>query len=380
MDEVFNQVAGFLSASWRQFSTLDRILLFVNLGVLVAARPLTDRIGGAGSARSQKLAMLRAGTLLIILFLIFYNIVLPTEEHTFVTRVLGVVLVVYVGYLAASLSSRLIKHRFGHKREVNGETLISETYNSRLLSIITAALILALVLVAIVQILGFEDLLHAGGVIGVIGVMLALTQSSWAPDMISGLIILNSRLMEEGDVVEIGDGEELLALVFRTKLFHTELLDLTRNHRVMMQNANLRSSTIRNLSKFASARGLREKLEFNIGYDVEPKAVKRLFDEAFGRLRGSGDCQIEFAHGFDMFPVAAGNFAVTWAFFYYTKDLRRLVTTRYRVVGEIVRAARNHSVQLATPMLVSAAHQLPLGMTDAAERLRPDPEQSAAQT
>lgn len=380
MDEILSQIAGFLSASWHQFSTLDRILLAINVVVLVTARPLMDRIGGAGSARNQNLAMLRAGTLLVILFLIVYNIVLPAEQHTFVTRVLGVVLIAFVGYLASSLTNRLIKHRFGHKREVNGETLISETYNSRLLGIISAALLFVLALVAIVQILGFEDLLHAGGVLGVIGVMLALTQSSWAPDLISGLIILNSRLMEEGDVVELGDSEQLLALVFRTKLFHTELLDLTRNHRVMMQNANLRSCTIRNLSKFASARGLREMLEFNIGYDVEPKAVKRLFDEAFSQLRESGDCQIEFAHGYDLFPVAAGNFAVTWAFFYYTKDLRRLVTTRYRVVGATVQAARHYSVQLATPMLVSAAHQLPLGMADVPDRLRREPAGSEAQS
>lgn len=362
LDEILNQVWGFLSASWDRFSMLDRILLIINVLVLLLARPLINRIGGEGSGKSHKLAMLRVGTLLIILFLLFYNIVLPAEEHTFVTRVLGVVLVAYVGYLAASLSNRLIKRRFGRKREINGETMISETYNSRLLGIIAAVLIFALVLVAIVQILGFEDLLHAGGVIGVIGLMLALTQSSWAPDLISGLIILNSRLMEEGDVVEISDGEEILALVFRTKMFHTELLDVSRNHRIMVQNAKLRGSTIKNLSKFASARGLREQLEFNIGYDVEPKAVRWIFEEAFAGLQENGDCQIEFQRGFDLFPVAAANFAVTWAFFYYTKDLRHLVTTRCRIVAEIVRAAREHSVQLATPMLVSATTPVFNGM------------------
>lgn len=380
MEEIANQVWVFLSASWDRFSTLDRTLLVVNVMVLLLARPLINRIGGKGSAKSHKLAMLRAGTLLVILFLLFYNIVLPAEEHTFVTRVLGVVLVAYVGYLAASLSNRLIKRRFGHKREINGENMISETYNSRLLGIISAALIFALVLVAIVQILGFEDLLHAGGVIGVIGVMLALTQSSWAPDLISGLIILNSRLMEEGDVVEIDDGERLLALVFRTKMFHTELLDISRNHRIMVQNAKLRGSTIKNLSKFASARGLREKLEFNIGYDVEPKAVKRIFEEAFARLQENGECPIEFARGFDLFPVAAANFAVTWAFFYYTKDLKHLVTTRYRVVAETVRVARDHSVQLATPMLVSPTVPVFDGVkTSSHDASREDPAAASAE-
>lgn len=185
MEEIVNQIRGFLSASWHRFSTLDKFLLGINVAVLMLARPLVDRIGGKGSARSHKLAMLRAGTLLVVLFLLFYNIVLPAESHTFVTRLPGVVLVGCVGCLAAFVVNRLIKRRFGRRREVNGETLISETCSSRLQGIIAAVPIFALVLVALAQFFGFDDLLHAGGVIGVVGVMLALTQSSWAPDRAS---------------------------------------------------------------------------------------------------------------------------------------------------------------------------------------------------
>ena len=351
MDEMLQQAGHFLHASWSGFSTLDRVLLLINFAILVSAKPLLRRLGDVEHASSHRLALLRAGTLLVILFLVFYNLVLPREEHTFVTRLLGVILVIYVGYLAIYLTHHLIKRRFGRRRELGGETFIAETYNSRLLGLISGIVIFALVLVAIVEILGFEDLLHASGVLGVVGVMLALTQSSWAPDLISGLIILNNRLLEEGDVIELGD-EGLIGMVFRTKMFHTELLDLSRNHRVLVQNARLRNMTIRNLSKFASAKGLREQLEFNIGYEIEPKSIRKMVGETFARLQQEG-APVEFTHGFDLYAVAAADYAVTWRLFYYTKDLRHLVTTRYSILAALVETAAAHRISLATPMLIA---------------------------
>jgi len=97
------------------------------------------------------------------------------------------------------------------------------------------------------------------GAIGFIGVMIALTQAAWAPDIISGLIILNSNVFEQDDIIEISiEGRTIVATVFRTKVFHTEILDLVNNHRIMMRNVKIRDTVIHNLTKFASAKGLRE--------------------------------------------------------------------------------------------------------------------------
>jgi len=63
-------------------------------------------------------------------------------------------------------------------------------------------------------------------------------------------------------------------------MFHTEILNLVNNHRVMLKNARLREFTIQNLSKFASAKGLREQLSFKIGYDISPEKVRKMFKAA----------------------------------------------------------------------------------------------------
>jgi len=56
-------------------------------------------------------------------------------------------------------------------------------------------------------------------VIGFIGVFLALTSNIWALDVFHGLIILNSAMFSEGDVIQFNDGEQIYGLVIRLKFF-----------------------------------------------------------------------------------------------------------------------------------------------------------------
>jgi len=91
---------------------------------------------------------------------------------------------------------------------------------------------------------------HGLVVFGFVGEMLTLTQAAWAPDIISGLIILNSKMVEEGDILQIRqDGKQVYANVYKTKMLHTELLDISNNHRMMIKNSQLRALFLQNLSK-----------------------------------------------------------------------------------------------------------------------------------
>ena len=63
-------------------------------------------------------------------------------------------------------------------------------------------------------------------------------------------------------------------------LFAFTSVHLTNNHRIMLQNSKLRDCTIHNLSRFSSARGLQEELQFNIGYEVTESRVVKMFADA----------------------------------------------------------------------------------------------------
>jgi small-conductance mechanosensitive channel len=169
--------------------------------------------------------------------------------------------------------------------------------------------------------------------------------------MISGLIILNAKLIDEGDVILLEGEGELLAVVFKTKLFHTELLSLANNHRVMIPNARLRMMTIQNLSKFASARGLRESMSFKIGYDTPSTKIKELFEGAFQEACEVAQLPLLTQHPLEVHVVDTGDFAVTWRIFYYTKDVKHLLKTRQIFLELIHERALREGVSLATPIL-----------------------------
>ena len=138
--------------------------------------------------------------------------------------------------------------------------------------------------------------------------------------------------------------------MFKTKVFHTEIINLVNNHRIMLQNYRLRQQTIHNLSKFASARGLREALQFDIGYDVEESRVQRMFQAAFEEAVLNRDVPVEGQSGVEVRAKAAGDFAVRWSVFYYTKDVKHLLRTRQLFLGIILKQAREKGISLATPV------------------------------
>lgn len=333
---------------WDELAILTNVVLLLSSGWLV--QKVSHRDPGSAGYK-LRLTTFRAINILLIVLIILNAFLESPEDLNWVSKIIAGLMVVYAAFLSGQVFHYLIHQRYGKQRSVNGVNTTIETYKSRLLELIATVVIVLVTLVALVQILGFSSLLQAGGAIGVLGVILALTQGSWAPDLVSGLIVLNSGLIEEGDVVRLDGDEPLLAEVFKTKLFHTELLDLRNNHRVMLANSRLRSMTVGNLSKFASAKGLREQLHFDIGYDVKASDVESMFADVIERLNQDRSINVERQHAPDVRVTETGNDAVRWTLFYYTKDVRQLISTRHRLLRIALEESVAHDISLATPRL-----------------------------
>ncbi len=350
---MFDYLKEFLST----LSIAEYALLVANTLLLVFARQIYQKLSHGqldkGPYRAQ-LHIFRAINLLIILLILFYHLYLPISGASWITKLVGMLLVVYLVQLGYHIAAYLIKQKYGRVREENGETVVSETYNTRALNLLSAIIFFIIGLIGCIQILEFKSLLEAGGVIGFIGVLLALTQGAWAPDIISGLIILNSRLAEEGDVIQIDEGgTRFIGVVFKTKLFHSEILNMVNNHRMMVKNSRLREYNIHNLSRFGSARGLRERMSFNIGYEVEPSRVRAMFDKAFKQAQQNKDIDIQWQHTPEVYVGDTADYAVQWVIYYYTKTVRELLKTRQELREVILNSAAESGISLATPRLHS---------------------------
>jgi len=340
------------------YSYIDRIELFdylvitLNLALMLYAKRILNFFQPQSEKSSSfklKVQLFRALNLLIILSY-GYSHIYSSSDSTIGLKLVSIWVIIYLSYLFKQIGAYWIRKKYGKEREVNGERQNSETYTSRLVNLLLGIALFVIALISIINVLEFNSLLQAGGVIGIIGVFLALTQNAWAPDIISGLIFLNNRMLEEGDVIEFEDNGSIIGIVFKTKLFHTEILNLVNNHRIMLKNSRLREFTIHNLSKFASAKGLREKLSFKIGYDVKPEMIRQTIKEAESLLKNdfSGDLTEEIS--FQVALLETGDHAIEWGVFYYTKEVKSLIKLRQIIRECILKTAEKNGISLATPI------------------------------
>ena len=332
---------------------IDYLVITTNLLLIVFARPLLDKLtsgSNKGATLKFRINLLRSLNLVILLVYAYQYLYLPAEASGSNITLLSILAILYLAYFFNQLLQYLVRRQYGKPRQIGGKLQYIETYQSRLLSIIFAVLLTVVSLISIVHQLGFDSLLEAGGVLGIFGVMLGLTQASWAPDIISGLIILNSDMFEEGDIVDLGEGT--IGSVYKTKLFHTEILNLSNNHRVMISNAKLRSLMIHNLSKFASAKGLRESLLFKIGYDCQADTVKKMFLEAYQRAITEG-LLTENGADPEIRIHETGDHAVEWAFIYHIKNVEAIISIRRGLKELIYKASLEQNISLATPLTYS---------------------------
>ncbi len=336
----------------------DYFILAINFLLLIFARQLVLAIyhepdNSAGIER--KIHIIRALSLLVfIVYFFFYT--QQGKQHGGAFLVLGVLGIIYLAYLVSQLLAYVILRYYGRERDVGGKKRFVSTYHTRLLSIFSSVFIGIIALISVVRLLGLDSWLQAGGVIGFIGVFLALTNAVWAPDIFSGLIILNSDMLEEGDIVEFHDNETIYALVYKTKVFHTVILNLVDNHRIMIRNSRLRDFTIHNLSKFASAKGLRESLRFKISYDISSHAVRTMLQAAYEKIRADKSIAIESSRELEIGIHELGDHAVEWRVYYYTKMIEALPSIRQQLLDIFLETANEHQISLATP-LTHVIHQ-----------------------
>ena len=333
------------------FPEIDLITISLSLVLLFAATPIC-RLFSRDDSLTTRVSMMRTLNLLIIIAIII-KVLLFEENDYWPARIAQSLIIIYFAMISTQILNFFIRKRFGKLRKSKNKVRIADTYSSRGLSLVVVVVVTLITIVLCLQVLGLKSLLEAGGALGIIGLFLAMTQASWAPDIISGLIILNSSLCEEGDVIQFDMGATpITASVFRTKLFHTECLDLANNHRLMVRNAKLRDYGLQNLSRFASAKGLRECLVFNIDYQHGEAQVREMILRAFTKIDQSGRLREEqFAP--EIMVMETGDYAVTWAVYYYIKEVKKLLRIKQEFRAHILAEATRSNISLATPILSS---------------------------
>ena len=348
-------------------ATIAAVITFV-----LAPRILGIKEDSAGT--SLQVMTLRV-VLAIFLILQLSDIILHNLVGFYYNRLLLnmslTVFAITVCFVLFNVSGRMLDVKFGGTRQIDGKTVAVPSYHSRMAGVVLLGTLLVVLSYVLIEIWGLNSLLEKTGFIGIIAAFLVLTSAIWLPDLFHGVVLLGSAMAEEGDTIALRDRDRL-CIINRLTPFYALLLDVDKNHRIMVKNSDLMKSGIENYTKRASVDGLRRTLEFKLGYPsptgtCEPaidlfEKIEKSVDACCARAFGDEHIMINKKLPFEWATVEAGDYALSFRLYYYllplpetkltSKIRKHMRATDNAIVRIMFEEAFARSLNLATPTLV----------------------------
>lgn len=373
----------FLNGLLSELTSGDRpvlsALFFINIILLVLSGPIVNWVA-PNQDNKTKIKIAQLLNVLVLLLQIFDFALrrsFADYDGGYLVNVGISLMILYTGVFLYSVSGTFTRKRFGRTRTVDDETIYYETYNSRLVNLLLLAIIVLTVIYTLIKLWGADSLLETTGIIGILIAFMAFTSGIWAPDIVSGLIILNSDMLVDGDVVLI-EGHTDEFIIARVTLIYVVLYDIRNNHRSLLRNTKFIESRIDNLSRIASTDGIRQAFKYNIGYPVFSddrdarteelatfrKNIDDMFENSFKACQDNDAIKINANKPFEWALTQAGDYALEYTLWIYLERLpntkltstvrRHLMGTMYKVNEAVYVASIMEGIDLSTPDLVTA--------------------------
>jgi hypothetical protein len=353
-------------------ATTHIVIFSLNILLFLLAAPIVKFIN-AGEKDDKQVKILRALNILFLsLHILDLIIVAFDQQHKYIFSNLGWTLVIiYSSFIFYSISGFYIRRKFGTSKKVDDKTVYTDSYNSRMMSVLVTILTTMIAIMFIIKLWELNSLLETTGVFGVIVAFLALTNGIWGPDLYYGLVILNSNMLEEGDVVSFDNNLDSIYIINKVNFVYTILLDVSNNHRILMRNAKMIDMSINNLTKKASMEGLLYKHTYKIGYPefgneaLEgyakfKKRVDSMFTSAQEEAFKNKDIKVNNNVAFRWMIKDTGDHALEYILIYHiaslpttrsTKTVRIHLMSTPRNINELVyKASLEQGIDLSTPI------------------------------
>lgn len=371
MDSILPQLS---QTEWIVHGTI----FLCNILLLLFSKSIIDKIDpGKDNSVSYRLFIT-----INILFLLFHvtdllvMTVTTDYQHLFIKLAYSC-FCLYLTILIYKVGNVFIRKRFGKSRTYNDEVIYLDTYGSRLVELSFLVIIFLLAIYSLIKIWEMDSLLETTGIFGIIIGFIALTAGVWAPDVLSGLIILNSHILEDGDVVKV-DGYDDEYIIHKVSFIYTILYDIRNNHRTFIRNKRFIESKIDNLSRIASTDGIRKAIRYNLGYpdfrseDREfrqeklarfKKSVDTLFEQTYKAAEQNKDLPLKAGRTFEWCLTNTGDFALEYTLFIYLEPVpstkltslarKHLLSSLYTINSLVLEASAATGLELKTPNLLS---------------------------
>lgn len=368
-----------LPASGKEWS-LHVLIFFINITLLIFSKRIVKLLNPTGN-NANHVNLFR---FLNIVFLVLHviDILVGNSSLAYNKIFLNLamtILTIYVSFMLFNLLSYFNRRKFGATKKIDGKNVKIDNYSSRLIDIFIAILIILISFYSLISIWHLDSMLETTGLYGILIGFFALTNQIWAPDVFYGMVILYSKLIEDGDVIQI-HGQENEYIINKVNFIYTVLLDVRNNHRALIKNSKLIDHKIDNLSKKASADGLRYTLTYKIGYPPILKSDDRtvrekeyaqflsridsMFQAVYKEMhKKDGAIRVNGKLPFQWHMTSAGDYALEYTLYYHIETLPNTKVTRtirkYIVASknflneEVYKQSIFYGIDLSTPLLIT---------------------------
>ncbi len=351
--------------------SIHLIIFIGNILLFLFAKPILKFIDPVG-ATEPKIRLFRAINILVFGLHLFHLVLLRADigHQDYFLNIGYSIMAIYGMMLFYSFMGAQLKKRFGKERTLDNKKIYLETYSSRLVNLIMLLILILTLIYILILIWGAQDKFTP--IYGILAGFLGFTAGIWAPDIISGLIILNTEILEDGDVVML-EGHKNEYVIGRVTLIYVVLYDIRNNHRTLMRNSQFTGNRIDNLSRVTSSNGIRQSLLYKIGYPVYTgnrderiaqlaefkKSVADMFTAANEACNADPDIMVNPSKPFDWALTNAGDFALEYTLWIYLERIpntkitstcrKHLMGTIYKVNEAVYDASIAEDIDLSTP-------------------------------
>jgi hypothetical protein len=327
-----------------QLSTFDIAIFGINLLLLIFSRWIVYGFNkpAADANKEAKLWTLRAVNVVLLIMQL-----IAIFETKYIRQISLTGLTVLFAFVLVYFFQIFLLHKFGRTKEIEGEIVRYETYQSEIFGLLGIILAFIVSVLVIINIWGITDWLQATSVLGGVLLLIYSTKDVWAPDHINGLMLLYNGDVEPGSVVKV-DELGLLGVTLRITLIQAVFRDLRGGHRVLVPNSKLRNSRIDVLTKGPGS-GLRQFADFKIGYGHTSESIEKFLQTVWENA-----CEMEAAINNEKPPAIklqeAGDHAITWRMVYSLKNVYRLISAQCAINRAAYDLSLQENIGLNTPL------------------------------
>lgn len=296
------------------------------------------------------------GLLFVVTFVYISSLFL---EIDFLAKILKMSFSLALLYMLSLLINRQILMHYGKVVEVSWETYFKKWYEVNLFSLSINFIAILVAIFLCIRIFELDSLIEIWGLWAWILAFMWFTAPVWALDMIAGIIILQSKNFETGEIFYIYE-TDVYVWIKSISLTEVKCIDLRTWHPIIYRPSSFRNITLKNISQWISGKTqkIMRELTIKIDYKQDFEALKNLCYEAFDSMQV--DLLTPEATNYfwekpfrSLEIVKFWDYAVEYKFFYTIVSPFYLFKAERLLHEYLYKAQKEKNIYFSTPDLIS---------------------------